>query len=173
MDKVRGFQKPWIRFGKCGLGGQLLDMSVNVAVLAWLGCEDGRGRGYRPEWLHTRCMWENLKRRNRYGKVIVSGGRRAGRLKTLHWKGELTKPVWGYSEAAQPKFADRALRVQASLKLKTHFPYKSICVLSLLRFISGNIFCFFQALKNVIFLRLYFLVNNPNIIYFACQNWPF
>lgn len=82
---------------------------------------------------------------------MVSGGRRAGSLKALYRKGELTSPVWGYSEAAQPKFTGQALRVQAPLKLKTHFPYKSIWVLSLLRFISGNIFCFFQSMKNVIF----------------------
>lgn len=83
--------------------------------------------------------------------MIVSGGGQAGSLKTLHWKGKLASPVWGYAEAAQPKFAGQAVWVQAPLKLKTHFPYKSIWVLSLLRFISGNIFCFFQSLKNVIF----------------------
>lgn len=94
-------------------------------------------------------------------------------MNTWLWKGESSNPVWGYAEAAQPKFAGQTLRVQAPLKLKPHFLYKSIWVLSLLRFISGNIFCFFQVLKIVIFLRLYFLVNNPNIIYFACQNWPF
>lgn len=44
---------------------------------------------------------------------MVSGGKQAGSLKALYWKGELTSPVWGYAEAAQPKFAGQALRVQA------------------------------------------------------------
>lgn len=159
-DRERGGQ--WIRSGafrglEWGLGKLILGASHRSCLQMWLfWCGQvekmgpDRGYGYRREWLN-RSLWESVRLWSRYGKGIVSGGRWAGSLDALHWEGEPARPVWGYPEEAQPKSAGQTLRVHAPLKLKSHFPYKSIWVLSLLRFISGNIFCFFQALKIVIF----------------------